>query len=257
MKLLLGIILINWAFYKATTFLNQGLSNFTDDVAFVVVVLGVVAVSIMTSPSLKLKQILYYLLSAFKSNTGRREDAINNGMNVVMGRSPSGKSKRIDQKVLLDGVELTKLGFSEEKIKTVIESRINNYIDDGITMAGWVKGLGKYPPAFGLAGTVLGLIHMMRGLAEGSDPKETGLRMSVALLATLYGIVLSNIIILPLAERMKSNLAEDVNLCEISLNAIILFKRKANIIEVQEDLNAYVFSENKKLDFITPLLEAS
>jgi chemotaxis protein MotA len=257
MKLLLGIILINWAFYKATTFLNQGLSNFTDDVAFVVVVLGVVAVSIMTSPSLKLKQILYYLFSAFKSNTGRREDAINNGMNVVMGRSPSRKSKRIDQKVLLDGVELAKLGFSEEKIKTVIESRINNYIDDGITMAGWVKGLGKYPPAFGLAGTVLGLIHMMRGLAESSDPKETGLRMSIALLATLYGIVLSNIIILPLAERMKSNLAEDVNLCEISLNAIILFKRKANIIEVQEDLNAYVFSENKKLDFITPLLEAS
>jgi chemotaxis protein MotA len=258
MKLLLGIIVINFAFYKAAIFLNQGLSNFSDEVAFVVVILGVFAVSIMTSPSLKAKQIIFHILSAFRSNSGKREDSINNGVNILMGKHPNPKKiSRIDQKILMDGIELVKLNFSEEKIQTVLESRINKFLDDGMAMTGWIKSLGKYPPAFGLAGTVLGLIHMMRGLAESSDPKETGLRMSIALLATLYGIILSNMIILPLSERMKSNIIEDVNLCEISLNAIMLYKRKANIIEAQENLNAFVFSENKKLDLLTPLMEAS
>ncbi len=257
MKIIIGFIVVSIGFIAASVHLNQGLLSYWDFVAFAVVLCGIIAVSIITSPSLKFGIIWQEIIDAFKNNNGRREDAIHNSVNVMRGNIPTGSPKRIDQKILVDGIELLQLGFSTEKIESILSDRINNYSKDCMSIANWVRGLAKYPPAFGLAGTVLGLIHLMRGIAEGTNPQETGIRMAIALVATLYGIIVANILLNPMGERIKANIQENEILSEISLKTILMIKERVNLVEAQEHLTSYLTSSNKKINVLKKYLEAA
>lgn len=257
MKIIIGFAIITSGFYIALDHLDQRIVQFWDIIAFSVVVFGTMAVSIMTMPSLKLKHILQIFFYSIRGNHGLREDCINNSINVMNGHNPNGVANRIDQKILIDGLELIRLGFDKEVIENILVDRIEKYTDDCNSIAQWIKGLSKYPPAFGLAGTVLGLIHLMKGLSEGTDPKETGLRMAVALVATFYGIIVSNIFVSPVGDRILSNIQEDQNLADISLNAILMIREKTNLVLAYEQMNNSVPMQYKKLNFSESILEAS
>jgi len=257
MKILLGFAIVTFGFVIALDHLDQNIKQFWDLIAFAMVVFGTLATSVMTMPSLKVKHVLRILFHSIKGNHGLREDCINNSLNLMSGQTPNSKAKRIDQKILLDGVELLKLGFSTDKIEGILSDRVEKYIDDNISVGQWIRGLSKYPPAFGLAGTVLGLIHLMKGLSEGADPKETGIRMAVALVATFYGIVVANIFVNPIGDRVISNTKEDHNLAEISLNAILMMSERTNYVEAIEQLNNYVPTQYKKLSFNYGQIEAA
>ena len=61
--------------------------------------------------------------------------------------------------------------------------------------------MGTYSPMFGLVGTLIGLIQMLKGL---TDPRAIGQGMSVALMATFYGVLLAGLIFLPLAGKVRT-----------------------------------------------------
>jgi chemotaxis protein MotA len=257
MKIILGFIVITVGFYVSLEHLNQGIKQFWDVIAFAMVVFGTIAVSIMTIPSLRIRHTFLIMKRGLASNHGLREDAIANAVNVMQGKTPTATAERIDQKILVDGLELMRLGFSTDKIRDLLLDRIEKYTDDVMTVAQWVRALSKYPPAFGLAGTVLGLIHLMKGLSEGTDPKETGLRMAIALVATFYGIVVANVFVNPIGDRIMSNAKEDQNLAEISLNAILMMSERVNYIEMLEQMNNYIPGQSRKLSLTDSFSEAS
>lgn len=257
MKVLFGFAIVTVGFMIALDHLDQNINQFWDVIAFAVVVFGTLAASIMTMPSLKVRHVLRILFKSIKGNHGLREDCISNSLNLMNGNTPSRKAKRIDQKVLVDGLELLKLSFTTEKIQHILTERVEKYIDDSVSVGQWIRGLSKYPPAFGLAGTVLGLIHLMKGLSEGADPKETGIRMAVALVATFYGIIVANIFVNPIGDRIISNAKEDQKLAEISLNTIVMMSQRTNLVEAIEQLNNHVPTQYKKLSFNYGQLKAS
>lgn len=258
MKIILGFIVITLGFKVSLDHLNQHISQFWDVIAFAIVGMGTFATSVMTLPSLQVKHIFGIMFRGIKGNQGLREDCISNAMNLINGyKFNSTQAKRIDQRILIDGYELMRLGFSSEKIKSILNMRIDKYLEDGMIVASWVKGLAKYPPAFGLAGTVLGLVHLMKGLSEGADPQETGLRMAIALVATFYGIVIANIFVSPIGDRIQNNLLEDERLANISLEAILLINDRVNLVEAMEEMNAHLPGHNNKLSFDNYTKEAA
>ena len=97
----------------------------------------------------------------------------------------------------------------------------------------------------------------MKGLGEGTDPKETGLRMAIALVATFYGIIVANIFVNPIGDRVITNVREDQNLAEISLNTILMMSDQKDFVEIVENLSSNIPSQYKKLNFNYGLLEAS
>lgn len=257
MKIILGFLIVSLGFYISLEHLQQGIEQYWDLIAFAMVVFGTIAVSVMTMPSFKLKHTLRIFFRGVGSNHGLRDKTIKESMGIMNGQSPKKDSKRIEHKILVDGLELIHLGFTKSKIQEILVDRIDKYVDDSVTVGQWVRGLSKYPPAFGLAGTVLGLIHLMKGLSEGADPKETGIRMAIALVATFYGIVVANIFLNPVGDRIMSNTKEDQNLAEISLNAIIMICEKTNFVEVVEQMNNFIPAQHGKLEFNYGALEAS
>lgn len=245
MRLIIGFLIINIGFIAASIHLQQGLESYWDFVAFSVVIFGTLSVMYINRPAIAGKTILKnFKQSIFESHT-QTKNFVNDCISFARGQGIKSKKKTIENQFLIDGTELIGLGFNYEKIESILTQRYQYHAKSVTQIANWFRKNSKYPPAFGLAGTVLGLIHLMRGISEGINPQETGIRMAVALVATFYGLVIANIILNPIGELLLEKLKHDEEKAEIALTTIRLMMEKASLIEIQEELNSFVESENK------------
>ncbi|MGJ8670354.1 MAG: motility protein A, partial [Oceanococcus sp.] len=80
------------------------------------------------------------------------------------------------------------------------------------------RSLGDAAPAFGMIGTLVGLVQM---LMELSDPSKIGPSMAVALLTTLYGAMLANLLFLPLADKLDTRAQQDRATRQLILDSIL------------------------------------
>lgn len=242
--LLTGVVI----FFAAIIHLNQSLLNFLDFVAFVLVTGGTIAVTISIMPWEYRNDILFSLKLIFKKENRRYQKLLKTCFAVMQDVSTLQlleKDEEISSKILRDGCDLMSLGFSEERLEHILREKTYQSVKRLTKIANALKSIAKYPPAFGLMGTVLGLINVMRGITQGVDVKQTGLEMAIALLATMYGLVTANLIVNPAAENLMKKIEEEEEYAEIAIQAILLIAKKATELESQEILNAYVPDEQK------------
>ena len=250
MNFIFGFILAIGGLVAASIHLEQGASNYWDFVAFAVVFCGTIAVLIITRPKMKFKTLsknfMTYLFGIEKNKLVFVKRCFSS---ITLKSMPDMDASKIEDKIVADGFEMTELGFSKEKIEDILADRYLAYKKTIVSISSWIKRCAKYPPAFGLGGTVLGLIHLMNGISAGADAKETGVRMAVALVATFYGILLSNLVLNPVAEAILEKLKSDEELVEIAIRTVIMHKENYNLIECQETLNSYLGDEKEKINF--------
>lgn len=255
MKYLLGFVFALFGYFMASKHLEQHLGDYWDFVAFFVVIFGTLSVLVISFPSDSLK----VLLSAFLRKFFRFGDSLGSAAKrcaqVVTKGQGIDSSNNIEDSLLNDGLELISLGFDKNKIEELLVQRYQNYARKINLLVSWFKRNAKYPPAFGLSGTVLGLIHLMRGISAGIDAKEVGIRMAVALVATLYGLIISNLVLNPLGEWLTEELKKDEVKAEMAIHSILRLKEDANILEVQEMLNSYL-DPSTRIDLISQTLAA-
>lgn len=244
MKYVIGLFISTVGFYLASKHLNQDLKEYWDFVAFFVVVLGTFAVMFITFPAVPANFLFRRFFQKFFASSHSLKRHAQICLSYVTERKTQ-KSQSIEVKLLNDGMELLSLGFSREKIIELLSQRFEVYTMKINTLSAWLKRGSKYPPAFGLAGTVLGLIHLMRGISTGIDTKETGIRMAVALVATFYGLLISNLILNPLGEWLQEEIKKDQLKAEMSINSVILMLERASYVETQESLNSYLSGSEK------------
>ena len=100
--------------------------------------------------------------------------------------------------------------------------------------------MGRLAPAFGLAGTVFGLIRMLHTLNE---PSAVAAGMSVALLTTFYGIMIANLIVLPLERKLKERLREDAMQMTLMAEGIMGLAQEENGAAIAAHLRSYRFAQ--------------
>ncbi len=110
------------------------------------------------------------------------------------------------------------------------------------------KALGKFPPAMGLMGAVLGMIALLQTLGQPGAEENIGPAMSVALVATLYGIAFANLFILPVAENLMEGAREVMQKNYMIVEGVKLIAQKKNKILVAEELNSYLLP-NERLNW--------
>lgn len=252
MNFIFGLILAIIGFVAASIHLEQDAYSYWDFVAFAVVFGGTVAVLIMTRPKKKLIYVMKNLVIAVMTGKKNKIKFVKKCFAAISsGSFATPDMKRIEEKLIVDGIEMIDLGFSKEKLEDILTDRYLAYKKSIFSISSWIKRCAKYPPALGLGGTVLGLIHLMKGISASVDPKETGLRMAVALVATFYGLIISNLILNPLAEAIVEKLKDDEDMVEISIKTVLMIKDGHNLIECQEALNSYLGEEKEKINFMS------
>ena len=114
-----------------------------------------------------------------------------------------------------------------------------------------MKTLGTYSPAFGMVGTLIGLIMMLLGMgsSDGGDmAAQLGTSMSIALITTFYGAVLANLLFLPFAEKINSRNKENTVCGELIIEGLLLIHQKKHPIIVREKLNSFIPPKEWKKD---------
>ena len=255
MKILIGFFAFSIGFYLALWHLDQGLMNFYDFVAVVLVIVGSFAASYMTLPALPFKKVLKTIKNALLQDTTSKRDILARDMIESLKNSGSVIETKtgvlsLSYGIYNDGLEMIDLGFSKDKIKELLEKRVRQSASDTMKVSQWLRSAAKYPPAFGLMATVMGMVHLMRGLSNGAGSEETGVRMAVALIATFYGILVSNVLFSPLGERIKEELQEAVTLAELAIEGVMLKIDRSNMLVVQEELNSYL-DESSRLNVLS------
>jgi chemotaxis protein MotA len=253
MKYILGLFISVVGFTLASQHLNQGVEAYWDFVAFFVVIFGTFSVMMITFPAAPIKLLVLRFAQKFFMPSVSVKKHVEKCLNLFSSRRSTNRPSSIEEKLLNDGLEMISLGFSHERIMEVLSFRFEGYAKRINMLSAWFRRGAKYPPAFGLAGTVLGLIHLMRGISTGIDPKETGIRMAVALVATFYGLLISNLLLNPLGEWLHEEVKRDEIKAEASLRTISLILDNANIVEAHEMLGSFLGGEKIKVDYSAPV----
>lgn len=145
--------------------------------------------------------------------------------------------KEIDDDYMRKGLQLTVDGLEPQTIQEILETEISYLSERHSTGADVVANLGTLAPALGMIGTVIGLVQMLQTM---SDPSTIGPAMAVALLTTLYGAILANLVFNPLAGKLKARSKEEVLLREMIMEGILSISKGENPRIIEEKLNSYV-----------------
>ncbi len=134
-------------------------------------------------------------------------------------------------------------GNNAEIINSILKRDIANLKDRHKTGQNILASLGVYAPAFGMIGTLMGLIQMLRNL---SDPSQIGAGMSVALLTTFYGAVFANLIAAPLSEKLKDRSKDESLVYDLMREGIVAMVSGAKKREVQNRLVVFLGQKSRR-----------
>jgi chemotaxis protein MotA len=102
---------------------------------------------------------------------------------------------------------------------------------------------GEYAPSWGMIGTLVGLVLMLNQL---NDPATLGPAMAIALITTLYGTVLANLVFIPMASKLETKTEQEVFLKQIIIEGIIGVQSGQNPRILEEKLSAFVSRTDKE-----------
>ena len=144
-----------------------------------------------------------------------------------------GQMGEIQNPFLQTGIGMVVDGTDAE----TIESKLNNDLElmtfRHANYSGVFKSWKDIAPAMGMIGTLVGLVGMLQNM---SDPKAIGPAMAIALLTTLYGALIANVLAGPLAEKLDNYSADEQNVCALILEGVIEIRKGTMNPRVLEDV---------------------
>lgn len=139
---------------------------------------------------------------------------------------------RIDNPFLRLGLQLALDHTPVEEIQHMMSFRIDKLIERETADSRVFRTMAEFAPAFGMFGTLVGLVGMLSELGSG-DLLSIGQNMAVALVTTVYGVILSNLVFKPIANKLEQRMLLRVAMLNVLLDGILLMRlgRNAGTIE--------------------------
>lgn len=144
---------------------------------------------------------------------------------------------QIDDEFLVHGIQMAVDGTDPEVIQTVMETELENLVERHEQGKSLFDSMGRFAPAFGMIGTLIGLVAMLSNM---DDPSKIGAGMAAALLTTLYGALLANILFLPLADKLGLRSNEEVLNKTIIIQGVMAIQSGDNPRNVQSKLLTFL-----------------
>ena len=240
---LVGIIIGVMALIGGNFLEGGTLASLVNGPAAVIVFGGTLGAAILQTPRKALQRALTILPWIFRregpdfrygidklvrwASTARKEGLL--GLEAIAETEPDRFARRGLQ-LLVDGNEPDIIRRAMETELTVLESR-------DAEGAHFYESMGGYAPTIGIIGAVMGLIHVMRNLA---DPSELGPGIAIAFVATIYGVGIANLFLIPIANRLKLCISEHTHYRELFVEGVIAIAEGENPRAIEMKLNGYL-----------------
>ena len=236
--MLMAISLVLWAMLSKGT-----VEMFMDPAGLAIVAGGTIGVALMSFPLKQVLAITKVMKHAFFTKPGdarvlikdlvkfaevARRDGILSLENMV---------RENDNTFLVSGIQMAVDGTDPELIEQIMSCEVESVGDRHGNGKALLDNMGKFAPAFGMIGTLVGLVLM---LANMEDPAAIGPGMAVALLTTLYGSMASNMLFLPLGEKLALRSEEEIMLMTIAMRGVMSIQSGDNPRIVEQKLKIFV-----------------
>jgi chemotaxis protein MotA len=153
----------------------------------------------------------------------------------------SGQVSGISNLFLKESIELSLEGaISEDDLESVLIKRVETQNEKYRQDAAIFKIIGKFPPAFGLIGTTLGMIALLQSIGTAGAFQKLGPSMSTALTATFWGLVFSNLFLVPLGENLFLASQYDLTVRRIVVDGVLLLKEGKHPVVIEEYLKSHL-----------------
>ncbi|MDK2900696.1 MAG: chemotaxis protein MotA, partial [Thermosipho sp. (in: thermotogales)] len=145
--------------------------------------------------------------------------------------------EQLDDPFMKKGLQLLVDGTEPEVLKSMLEIEVEVASNEMNLKKGLFEAIGAYAPAFGMIGTLIGLIQMLKSL---NDPNSLGPSMAVALITTLYGSIMANAMALPIAEKIAKRVISFEMEKTMILEGILSIQAGENPRILEEKLKSFL-----------------
>ncbi len=219
------------------------IGTFLQITAFMIVVVGTTCATMASFPMAVTKDTINIVKKAFTTEDLSAESMIETMVGFATKARREGllgleeETDAIENDFLKKGLQLVVDGTDIELVRNILETDIAFLESRHATGSGWFNAAGGYCPTFGIIGTVMGLVH---ALGSVDDPSQLAGAISLAFIATFYGIAFANIVFLPIGSKLKHKSKEEVLLREVMLEGILSISAGDNPRIVEEKLKAFM-----------------
>jgi chemotaxis protein MotA len=143
----------------------------------------------------------------------------------------------IEDEFMKKGVLLIVDGTDPELVRSIMETELTCIEDRHSGITGFWDAFGAMGPAWGMIGTLIGLINMLKNM---SDVSTVGPNMAVALVTTFYGSMLANWICIPVSTKLKANNAQEIRIKEVMVEGLLSIQAGENPRVIEEKLKSFL-----------------
>ena len=240
---IIGLFLALASLVGGSILKGAGLSSLWSPAAFVIVIVGTVAAILLhTSPAIfrHAFRIVRWVVQPPASDRQALIRQIVEWSNIARRQGLLGLEPQVemqDDPFLRKGLQLVVDGVEPDAIRHMLEIELSGQEHRDLAAARVFEGMGIYAPTLGIIGAVLGLIAVMKNLA---DPSKLGHGIAAAFTATIYGIASANLLFLPVAAKLKSVIAYNSSEREMIIEGLIAIAHGENPRNIETSLAGFV-----------------
>jgi chemotaxis protein MotA len=239
----IGIVLALLALVGGSILKGAGLASLWSPAAFLIVIVGTLAAILLhTSPAIfrRAFRIVGWVFNPPESQRETLLAQILEWSNIARRQGLLGLESQLagqDDAFLRKGLQMLVDGVEPETMRHMLEIEVNNQEQQDLAAAKVFEGMGIYAPTLGIIGAVLGLIAVMKNLA---DPSKLGHGIAAAFTATIYGIASANLLFLPIAAKLKSVIHHSSNEREMIIEGLIAIAHGENPRNIEAKLAGFL-----------------
>lgn len=231
----------------------KNLGNFWDMPSVIIVCGGTAAAVIASYPFRILKHMFKHPLHLIKGKKYKPEKAIDTLVEFAQIARKNGllaleeKANELKDPFFKQSVVLIVDAMDAEKVRELLETQLDNMAARHEEDAGIYDRAAAMAPAFGMIGTLVGLVNMLKGMNLDAGGSSTiGEDMSVALITTFYGCVLANAVFMPMAKKLRIRNEEELLYKQLIIEGVLSIQSGDNPKFLKEKLVSYLDQKTQK-----------
>jgi len=240
---LLGLIIGMGAIIVGNIIEGGTTAHLIQAAAAMIVFGGTAGATMLSYPLKDLRTAIASLRTVFSRKARNHLLIIEDSVNILVQARRMGlialqpQIMQIEHAFLKKGLNLVVDGMPPKMIRDILDQEIATYETKMRRSAKVFESAGGYAPTIGILGAVLGLIQVMSNVA---DPSKIGSGISVAFVATIYGVGSANLVFLPIAKRIISLMKEDIYMMDLVIEGVLGVESGINPFFLRAKLNAFL-----------------
>lgn len=219
------------------------IGSFIDMPSIMIVIGGTIAATFASYPIPKVMSVIQMFSKAAANTSPDLNKSIDSLIELANKARKEGllsleeASSQIEDPFIKKGIMLVVDGTDPELVRNLLETELSYIEERHKSGQGMFEYMGSVCPAFGMVGTLIGLVIMLGNM---SDPTSIGPSMAVALITTFYGSVMANVVFIPMATKLKVKSREETLEKEVIVEGLLSIQAGENPRIIEEKLKAFL-----------------